>query len=166
MGSNDVPPFQGTTGERMGYFRMNRITKKDRENITTAIRHAEKQTSGEIKLFIEDKCKGNVLDRAAMIFERLEIHKTALRNGVLFYLSIHDHKFAILGDAGINAVVKPGFWDEIKDTTIKHFKSGEYSEGLIKGIGMAAEALKHYFPYDESDKNELSDEIVFGQKDT
>ncbi|MEK6713560.1 MAG: TPM domain-containing protein, partial [Nitrospirota bacterium] len=119
-----------------------------------------------IRLFLEDKCKGNVLDRAAMVFEKLDMHKTVRRNGVLFYLAIRDHKFAILGDAGINAVVKQGFWDEIKDTALEYFRKGEYSEGLIKGIGMAAEALKQYFPYDERDKNELSDEIVFGQKDT
>ena len=145
---------------------MDRFTKEDRKNITAAIRQAEKQTSGEIRLFIEDKCKGNVLDRAAIIFEKLEMHKTAARNGVLFYLAINDHQFAILGDAGINAVVKHGFWDEIKDTAIESFKKGDYSEGLIKGIGMAAEALKQYFPYDERDKNELSDEIIFGRKDT
>ena len=145
---------------------MSPFTKEDRNNITAAIRQAEKQTSGEIRLFIEDKCKGNVLDRAAYIFEKLNIHKTARRNGVLFYLAVRDHQFAILGDAGINAVVNHGFWDEIKDTSIEYFRKGEYSEGLIKGIGMAAEALKQYFPYDERDKNELPDEITFGQKDT
>lgn len=145
---------------------MKSFTKEDRDNITAAISLAEKQTSGEIRLFIEDKCKGNVLDRAALIFERLEMHKTAARNGVLFYLAVRDHKFAILGDAGINAVVKPGFWDDIKDAAIEHFKKGEYPEGLIKGIGMAGNALKQYFPYDERDKNELSDEIVFGRKDS
>ncbi len=145
---------------------MDRLTKEDRDNITIAIRLAEKQTSGEIRLFIENRCKGNVLDRAALIFEKLDMHKTARRNGVLFYLAIRDHKFAILGDAGINAVVNQGFWDEIKDITIEYFRKGEYSEGLINSIGMAAEALTQYFPYDERDKNELSDEIVFGQKDT
>ncbi|MCC7203363.1 MAG: TPM domain-containing protein [Nitrospirae bacterium] len=145
---------------------MKLFTKEDRDKITAAIGMAEKQTSGEIRLFIDDKCRGNVLDRAALIFEKLEMHKTAARNGVLFYLAVRDHKFAILGDAGINAVVTHGFWDEIKDTAIEHFKKGEYSEGLIKGIDMAGTALKQYFPYDERDKNELSDEIVFGQKDT
>ena len=145
---------------------MKQFTKEDRDNITAAIRQAEKQTSGEIRLFIEDKCKGNVLDRAAMVFEKLDMHKTVRRNGVLFYLAIRDHKFAILGDAGINAVVKQGFWDEIKETALEYFRKGEYSKGLINGKGMAAEALKQYFPHDERDKNELSDEIVFGQKDT
>ncbi len=147
-------------------FHMKSFTKEDRDNITAAIRQAEKQTSGEIRLFIDDRCKGNVLDRAALIFEKLNMHKTARRNGVLFYLAVRDHQFAILGDAGINAVVKHGFWDEIRDAALESFKKGNYSEGLIKGIGMAAEALKQYFPYDERDKNELSDEIVFGQKDT
>ncbi len=90
------------------------FNKQEKENITLAIKEAELNTSGEIRVHIEGKCREEVMDRAVYIFEKLGMHKTELRNGVLFYLAVNDHKFAILGDAGINQVVPDDFWDEIK----------------------------------------------------
>lgn len=132
--------------------------------ITDAVKEAELNTSGEIRVHIESDCKEDVLDRAAFIFEKLEIHKTEQRNGVLFYLSITDKKFAILGDAGINAVTPDNFWEEIKETVINHFKNNDFEIGLSIGIKMAGEALKSHFPYQKDDVNELSDDISFGDK--
>lgn len=140
------------------------FTREELTEIEGAITKAEKQTSGEMRLYMENHSEDEVLDRAAYIFEKLEMHKTALRNGVLFYLSTSDRQFAIIGDAGINKVVPPGFWDEIKTTIITHFKNGEFKEGLCVGIHMAGDALKAHFPYHGSDSNELSNEVVFGKK--
>ncbi len=131
--------------------------------ITDAIKQAELNTSGEIRVHIEDKCKGDVLDRASFIFEKLKMHKTQLRNGVLFYLAVKNKKFAILGDAGINAVVPGDFWNEIKNTITDFFKQEQYAEGLAKGIIMAGEQLKSHFPYQSDDINELTDDISFGK---
>lgn len=133
--------------------------------ILASIKKAEKQTSGEIRLYIEESTEDTVLDRAAYIFEKLEMHKTVLRNGVLFYFAVSDKKFAILGDSGINAVVKPGFWEDIKIEIQENFKKGKFAEGLCKALHMAGEALKHFFPYEKDDINELPDDIVFGKKD-
>jgi uncharacterized membrane protein len=91
------------------------------------------------------------------------MHKTEQRNGVLFYVALEDHKFAILGDAGLNAKVPEGFWNDINDTVIALFKEGKYSEGLTKGIIMAGEQLKKHFPFQANDVNELSDDISFGK---
>lgn len=132
--------------------------------ITNAVKEAELNTSGEIRVHIELDCKEDVLDRAAFWFDKLEMQKTELRNGVLFYLSINDKKFAILGDAGINAKTPDNFWEEIKETVISHFKQGEFDLGLSMGIKMAGNALKEHFPYQTDDVNELSDEISFGEK--
>lgn len=140
------------------------FSEVQKKNITDAVKEAELNTSGEIRVHIETDCKDDVLDRAAYIFEKLEIHKTELRNGVLFYLSINDRKFAILGDAGINAVTPDNFWEEIKETVLSHFKKGEFDTGLSTGIKMAGEALKKHFPYQKQDVNELSDEISFNDK--
>jgi uncharacterized membrane protein len=104
-----------------------------------------------------------VLDRAAYLFEKLKMHKTERRNGVLFYLAVADRKFAILGDAGINAVTPENFWDEIKNTMSALFSEGQFSEGLCKGIEMTGEALHKYFPYQTDDINELPDDISFGK---
>ena len=140
------------------------FNEEQKKQITDAVKEAELNTSGEKRAHIEDDSKADVLDRAAYIFEKLAMHKTELRNGVLFYLSVNDRKFAILGDAGINAVTPDNFWDEIKETVISHFKNGEYAEGLSTGIKMAGEALKKNFPHQKNDINELSDEISFNDK--
>ena len=140
------------------------FSKEGRNKITDAVQEAELNTSGEIRVHIEGHCKADVLDRAAFLFKELKMHKTELRNGVLFYLAINDHKFAILGDAGINKVTGENFWGEIKEKMQQHFKKNHYTEGLVEGIEMAGQQLKEYFPYQQDDVNELSDEISFGKK--
>ncbi|MDX1285104.1 MAG: TPM domain-containing protein [Draconibacterium sp.] len=140
------------------------FTEENKLHISNAIRVAETNTSGEIRVHIEKHCKEEVLDRAAYIFEKLEMHKTALRNGVLFYLAIEDHKFAILGDVGINQKVPENFWEDVKDIVIEKLKEEQFADGLADGIVKAGEQLKEHFPYQEDDVNELSDEISFGEK--
>ncbi|KEO73135.1 TPM domain-containing protein [Anditalea andensis] len=139
------------------------FSQEDKDIITEAIKKAELETSGEIQVHLESHCKGDVLDRAAAVFELLKMHKTKYRNAVLFYLATDDHKFAILGDAGINAVVTPDFWEKIKDTMIVYFKNRQFTEGLRLGIEMSGKQLKAHFPYDQKgSENELPDEISFG----
>jgi uncharacterized membrane protein len=138
------------------------FTEEEHSKIITSIKEAEKQTSGEIRLFVEPHCKVDVLDRAAFIFQELGIHNTKNRNGVLFYIAHDDRQFAIIGDAGINAVVEDNFWDNIKEEMQKHFAEGRFAEGLIKGIAQSGEALKRYFPFEEGDTNEFPDEITLG----
>ena len=139
------------------------LGKENEKLITKAIEGAEKQTSGEIRVHVESLCKEDVLDRAAWLFKKLKMHNTKERNGVLIYLSVNDRKFAIIGDSGINKVVPEGFWDEIKEMMISHFSKGEFATGLINGIEKTGEQLKKYFPWQENDVNELSDEISYGR---
>lgn len=135
------------------------FSEEEHKRIVAAVKEAEKQTSGEIRLFIEPRCKGEVLDRAAFIFHKLGIHNTKHRNGVLFYIAHADRQFAIIGDAGINAVVEDNFWDNIKEEMQRHFAEGKFADGLINGISQSGEALKKYFPHETGDINELPDEI-------
>ena len=102
------------------------------------------------------------MDRAATVFATLDMHKTELRNGVLFSLATADRQFAILGDGGINAAVSEGFWDGVKDTVITGLSQGKPGEGLAAGIRLAGEQLSAHFPVAEDDVNELSDDISFG----
>lgn len=145
----------------MGTVARNFFTKDEQKAITQAIGDAELATSGEVRVHIETRCKGDVLDRAATLFEHLGMVKTAQRNGILFYLSVEDHKFAVLGDMGINAKVPDDYWDKITSTVLGHFREGHFSQGLIEGITLAGNELKRYFPYQSDDKNELPDEISF-----
>jgi len=137
------------------------FTKEQQSQILAAVKEAEKSTSGEIRVHIETTCPEDVLDRAAWIFNKLKMHNTVDRNGVLFYLAVRDRKFAVIGDGGINAVVPEGFWDEIKENMQKHFREGKFTEGLSVGIIKAGEQLRTHFPYRKADVNELSDEISF-----
>ncbi len=139
------------------------FSKEDQALILSAIKEAEINTSGEIRVHIESKCKYDVLDRAADVFKQLKMHETALRNGVLFYLATEDRQFAIIGDVGINSKVEDTFWDEIKDDMLSKFKAGAFKEGLSEGIKASGVALKEHFPYQSDDVNELSDEISFGK---
>ncbi len=141
-----------------------RFDESDRLQILAEIKEAEKNTSGEIRLFIEDDCGENVLDRAAFIFKELEMHKTKERNGVLFYLATDSRQFAILGDQGIHSKVEKDFWHAIKHEMQNYFTEGNFLKGLTIGIKMSGDALKKHFPYHKNDKNELSDDIVFGKK--
>ncbi len=142
----------------------NFLSTDEKKKVVEAIKEAERNTSGEIRVHLENHCREDVLDHAAYIFDQLEMHKTEQRNGVLFYLAVQDHQLAILGDAGINKVVPAGFWDNVRDKMIAHFKKDEYADGLVAGLLMAGDQLGTHFPYgDKGDKNELRDEISFGK---
>lgn len=132
---------------------------EEKKEIITAIGKAESNTSGEIKLHVERKCKGDVLARAVSVFKVLKMHKTELHNGVLFYLAVDDKKFAIIGDSGIDKVVPDNFWNDVKEEVIAHFKDQNLAHGLTQGILMAGEKLKEFFPHQADDVNELSDDI-------
>ncbi len=137
------------------------FSKEQQAIILAAVKEAENKTSGEIRVHIETSCEEDILDRAAWVFKKLGMHKTAERNGVLFYLSVKDRKFAVIGDAGINSKVPAGFWDDVKEQLLKRFRDGKFTEGLSEGIIMAGEHLKMHFPHKKDDANELPDEISF-----
>ena len=141
------------------------FTKEQQAHIREAITEAEKETSGEIRVHIETRFSGDILDRASWIFKRIGMHQTKERNGVLFYLAVRNRKFAIIGDAGLNAKVSEGFWDKIKGIMEVDFREKKFTEGLAKGILMAGNQLREHFPHLATDVNELSDEISFGDPD-
>lgn len=137
------------------------FTKDQQARLLSAVKEAEKDTSGEVRIHIETSFTGDVLDRASWVFKKLDMHKTAERNGVLFYLAVENKQFAIIGDAGINSKVSEGFWDEISSLLMKNFKEEKFTEGLADGILLTGKQLKAHFPYQSDDKNELPDEISF-----
>jgi len=139
------------------------FTEVQQQEISQSIERAELNTSGEIRVHLEDKCKSEPVKRAIEVFEKLAMHQTELRNGVLFYLAVKDKKFAVIGDQGINNLVEVTFWDDVKTTMLQHFQQGLFAEGLSKGIEMAGEKLKVHFPYQSNDVNELSNDISFGE---
>ena len=131
--------------------------------IEQAIKEAELNTSGEIRVHIESKCLQDPLQRAVYIFNYLKMFNTQARNGVLIYVAVESRKFAIIGDAGINKVVPDNFWNSIKENMGVAFSQGKYIDGLVEAIREAGVSLKRYFPYQSDDINEQPDEISFGE---
>ena len=141
----------------------NFFNKDEKEKIIQAIKDAEKETSGEIRLHMESRCKGKALDRAVEMFAKLKMHETQLHNGTLIYLAVKDHKFAIFGDEGINEIVADNFWEDVKEEMRNFFAKEEFQKGISRGIFLVGEKLKEFFPYQEDDVNELPDDISIGE---
>ncbi len=138
------------------------LTKAEEDEIVAAIRQAEKNTSGEIRVHIEALAKIDHFSRAQQVFVQLKMDATEERNGVLIYVAVHDRKFVIYGDEGIYKAVPDGFWDSTKALMQEQFEQGNFKDGIISGVLKAGEELKKHFPWEEDDINELSDEISKG----
>jgi len=144
-------------------FKKHLFSPSEKKQIVAAIAAAEMETSGEIRVHTEPRCRGEVLDRAVEVFRKLEMHKTVKRNGVLIYLAYEDKRFAIIGDKGINEAVPSDFWDKTKEEMARHFRQGQFLTGVIHAINESGLHLKKYFPHGaEDDKNQLSNEISEG----
>lgn len=130
--------------------------------LVEAIQKAEQRTSGEVRVYVESRCRFvDAADRAAEIFFQLGMDKTEQRNATLVYLAVKDKQAAVYGDEGIYQKVGAKYWQDVVQKMLLHFKKENLADGLCQGITDLGEALVYYFPYDrETDKNELPDEIV------
>ena len=138
------------------------LTPEEEHEIVEAIRIAEQNTSGEIRVHIEKKTSVAPIKRAMEVFNKLEMHKTKDSNGVLIYVAVKSKQFAICGDKGIHDVVPDDFWETTKEVMANHFKNGNFKQGLVEGVLKAGEKLKKYFPHQDDDVDELSNEISKG----
>ncbi len=138
------------------------LTQAEEQEIVQAICEAEKNTSGEIRVHLEKTTIISAENRAIEVFNELEMYKTKDANGVLIYVAVENKLFAICGDSGIDKVVPDNFWDATKRVIANDFQRGKFKQGLIDGILLAGEQLKHYFPYENDDVNELPNEISKG----
>lgn len=139
------------------------ISKVEEDAIVASIASAEMNTSGEIRVHIETKCKKEPYERAIEVFHQLKMQNTELRNGVLIYVALEDRKLAILGDAGINKVVPENFWSSTKEKMVMHFKEGNFAQGISEAVESAGNNLKKYFPRESNDTDELSNELSRGE---
>ena len=134
-----------------------------RARIVAAITAAEKDTSGEIRLHVQNRVQGDIMEVAKQRFEAMGMTATERRNGVLFFVALKDRAFCVLGDRGIDEVVPEGFWEDTVAAMRERFAQGDLLGGLEEGIRKAGWALKEFFPYRSDDVNELSDEISYGK---
>lgn len=141
------------------------FTPEEQQLIVDAIRDAERMTSGEVRVFVESKCSYmDAIDRAAELFFKLEMDETEDRNAVLVYVAIKDKQLAVFGDEGIHKKVGNNYWNEEVEKMIKNFNRNNYAYGIKEVVTDIGEALTKHFPYNnDTDKNELPDEILFGK---
>ena len=141
------------------------FSEKEKQQVVHSIKEAEMQTSGEIRVFIESRCKFiDPLDRALEVFQSLKMDITDLHNAVLIYVALKDRQLAIYGDSGIHEKTGDEYWKMAVNKMLFHFNKENYADGISHVILEVGETLREHFPYDkETDKNELPDEIVFGK---
>ncbi len=140
------------------------FTAEQQQQMTTAIQQAEKNTSGEVRVFVESKCSYvDPLDRAKEIFFNLKMDKTKDRNAVLLYIAMKDRQMALFGDEEIYRRLGAEYWNSEVKKMIASFSKENYTAGICKCVADIGEALKQHFPFETSDKNELPDEIIFGK---
>ena len=140
-----------------------KFSQSDKNRILEAIQEAEKQTSGEIRVHADTKCSGDPVQNAVAQFERLKMHETKDRNGVLIYIATEDRKLAIIGDQHINEKVSLDYWETTKNQLITAFKKGEYVTGITEAIADVGKKLKVHFPYLSDDKDELTNDLSTGE---
>ncbi len=138
------------------------LTTVEESQIIEAIKTAEKNTSGEIRVHLETSSDGSPIERAKELFGLLKMNETKDQNGVLFYVAVDDRQFAVLGDVGIDKVVSGDFWNSIKNKVINRFLEGNYTLGLQEGILETGKKLQEYFPYESNDIDELPNDISLG----
>ena len=141
------------------------LSREECRRIETAIKAAERCTSGEIRIHIERKCTSDPRERALRSFHFLGMTGTAARNAVLIYVACESRRFAVLGDKGINEAGPAGFWKDVCAVLGEAFAAGRQAEGLERAVALIGEKLKAYFPYREDDVNELPDEISFDENE-
>ncbi len=142
---------------------MNRLFNPEQESrVIQAIQEAERQTSGEIRVHIDNRHSGDVMKIAKQAFHRLGMDQTTERNGVLIFILPNMKAFAILGDEGIDRVVPEDFWSAERDILEKYFRKEDFEGGVCEVVQQIGEKLKEHFPYDEeTDENELPDDISY-----
>src|ERR1700693_6289977 len=136
------------------------FSKLDSDRIVGAIADAEKRSSGEIRVHVTRRKPSNLEERARRRFELLGMTRAAERNGVLIYIAPKLRRFQILGDSGIHEKCGDDFWKETAAAMEERFRRGDFTEGLVHGIGKVGEVLAAHFPRGSGDVNELPDEVT------
>lgn len=141
------------------------LNKEQEKKVIAAIAEAENNTSAEIRVHIEERCKKDPLEQAAKVFHKLGMSQTELKNGVVIYVATEDKKAAVFGGKGINEHVDDNYWNDVLNIIISHFKEANFAEGLAKAVETVGKKLTEFFPVQAGDVNELSDDISYGEKD-
>lgn len=136
------------------------LSRLAQETIVAAIAEAERQTSGEIRVYISRRDRPDGLAAARERFARLRMHETRERNAVLIYIAPIAQTFAVMGDEAAYALCREDLWNEVRDAMAADFKAGRYSEGVVRAVKLVGEELRRHFPRRPDDRDELPNKII------
>ncbi len=128
--------------------------------MVTAIREAERHTSGEIRVYVSRARPADPRTAAIRRFQRLGMEGTAERNGVLLYFVPATRQFTILGDEAIHRHLAAGLWEQIAEDMSAALRAGDATTAVEQAIARLGRELAAHFPREAGDRNELPDEIV------
>ena len=140
------------------------LSDDDLAAIERAVAEAEGHTSAEIRVHLDHSCEGDALQQAIKVFERLGMHRTAARNGVLVYITVTDRKLAVIGDKGIHERVGEAYWQGLVAAVRERLRQQQSREALVHALAEVGRMLERHFPRHSDDKNELSDDVNFGSR--
>ena len=138
------------------------LSDDDLEAVTRAVAEAERHTSAEVRVHLDHSCEGDALQQAIKVFERLGMHRTAARNGVLVYISVTDRKLAVIGDKGIHERVGAAYWQGLIAAVRQRLRQQQPRDGLLHAIAEVGRELCRHFPRRPDDKNELPNHVSLG----
>lgn len=138
------------------------MSDADLDAVARAVAEAERHTSAEIRVHLDHRCAGDPMARAVEVFERLGMHRTAERHGVLIYVAVQDRKLAVIGDAGIHARVGEAYWQGLVEAATRHFREERPCDGFIHAVGEVGGVLRQHFPRRPDDTNELTNQVSIG----
>jgi uncharacterized membrane protein len=138
------------------------MSEADLHAVTTAVEEAERMTSAEIRVHLDHRCPGDAMAQAVTVFERLGMHRTEERHGVLIYVVVGDRKLAVIGDKGIHERVGDAYWQGLVASVIAHMREQRPRDGLLHAVRGVGEILRTHFPRRPDDRNELTDEVSIG----
>jgi len=137
------------------------LTEEQKQHVIDTIQQAENRTSAEIRVHIEENCSGDALDRASRVFHDLGMDQTQRQNGVLIYIASEDYKAAVYAGKGIHSEVEEGFWSDVLQILIDHFKQDDFKNGIAKAVQKVGKKLEKLYPYRTGDVDELSNDISY-----
>ena len=138
------------------------MSEADLAAVAAAIAAAESATSAEIRVHLDARCPGEPMASAIAVFERLGMHRTAERHGVLIYVSVEDHQLAVLGDRGIHERVGQLYWDRLVQEVVAHLRERRHRDGFVHAVAEVGAVLRRHFPRRPDDVNELPDRVSLG----
>jgi uncharacterized membrane protein len=133
------------------------LNKLEHGLIHRAITEAERDTSGDIVVYISHKTAPDALAAAQEVFAQRKLEKASDDNNLLFYLAPRSQTFAAVGGKALHDRVGQAWWDELVGLLGNHFRDGKFTDGLVAAIDRAGHALRRHFPAANTDRTGQSD---------